>query len=193
MVKKDNDLEWRPYDLDNDYFEYLCGIVDADREDKTYIFLMRKLFDTEFSYETARLVPNDDNRIEDGLKLREDYLEETKNLDHLILCGPCSLLEMMIGLAKRIEDTFGMYDYISWFWEMVGNLELLEFDDSSYIWKPKTYDGEIIDEIICRLLNRTYSRNGDGSMFPMNKPKRDLRKTEIWYQMSNYLVERYMD
>lgn len=192
MKEKNDKLEWVPYELDQDYFRYLCELVDADREDSPYIYLMRKLFETEFSYETAVLIPNDDNRIEDGLALREEYLEETKRFHNLILCGPCSLLEMIIGLARRIEYDFGKYSYISWFWEMIGNLELLEFDDVKFN-KLSAFEEEFIDGTICRLLNRTYSPNGDGSLFPMNKPRRDLRKTEIWYQMSNYLVERYME
>lgn len=185
-------LEWRPYDLDNDYFRWLCELVDADREDRTYIYLMRELYETEFNYATANLIPNDDNRIEDGLKVREEYLEETGLHDHLILSGSCSLLEMMIGLAERMEETFGKYDYISWFWEMIGNLDLLEFDDLVHDKDPRTFYRKVKGAIVT-LLMRTYSRNGDGSLFPMNKPRRDLRKTEIWYQMSNYLVERYMD
>lgn len=193
MKDRSTELEWLPYELDKDYFRWLCEMIDADNESRSYIFLMRELFETEFSHETANLIPNDDNRIEDGLALREEYTKDTGVYNNVILCGPCSLLEMMIGLALRIEDLFGRYDYISWFWEMIGNLELLEFDDSNPIWFSKTYHGELVDEIICRLLRRTYSRNGDGSLFPMNNTKRDMRETEIWYQMSNYLIERYMD
>lgn len=193
MAKKKEQLEWIPYDLDNDYFQWLCELVDADHESRSYIFLMRELFETEFNDETANLVPNDINRIQDGLELREQYLEEKRLQNRVILCGSCSLLEIIIALSFRIEDIISKYDYISWFWEMIGNLELLEFDDSSPVWKPRSYHGEIIDEIICNLLNRSYRSNGDGSLFPINDAKRDMRKVEIWYQMNNYLIERYMD
>lgn len=192
MEERHETLEWRPYDLDEGYFRWLCELVDADHESRSYIFLMRELFETEFSNETANLVPNDGNRITDGLELREEYLEETSNRDYLILCGPCSLLEMIIALSRRMEDIFERYDYISWFWEMIGNLGLLDFDDNCDIWFPKRYNPNAIYSIIYDLLNRKYSRNGDGSLFPMNKSKRDMRKTEIWYQMNNYLIEHYM-
>lgn len=192
--KSDNDqwLEWISYDLDNEYFHWLCDLVDAYDERRSYIYLMRKLFETEFSNETANLIPNDDNRIEDGLALREEYTEDTGVCDHVILCGPCSIFEVLIALARRIEDMFGQYNYISWFWEMIGNLELLEYDDDHIIWKKRRMTN-VIDDILYILLRREYSSNGDGSLFPMNSPKRDMRKTEIWYQMSNYLVERYMN
>ena len=191
MVKKGT-LEWCPYDLNNGYFRWLCELVDADYEGRSYIFLMRELFETEFSNETANLIPNDDNRIADGLELREEYLEETGNRNHIILCGPCSLLEMMIALARRMENILEKYDYISWFWEMIGNLELLDYHDSNPIWNPRTWDLRPIHEIIYRLLSRTYSKNGDGSLFPMNRTRRNMCKTEIWYQMNNYLIENYL-
>lgn len=192
MKERRNDLEWRPYDLDNDYFRWLCELVDADNESRSYIFLMRELFETEFSDETANLVPNDGNRITDGIELREEYLEETGNRNHLILCGPCSLLEMMIALARRIEDIVSKYDYISWFWEMIGNLEFLEYDDYHQVWWAKGVRPERVYDGLRRLLSRDYSYDGDGSLFPMNHAKRDMRTIEIWYQMNNYLVERYM-
>ena len=193
MKERCNELEWRPYELDEGYFRWLCELVDADHESRSYIFLMRELFETEFSNATANLIPNDDNRIADGLELREEYLEETKQRNHIILCGPCSLLEMIIALSKRMEDIIEKYDYISWFWEMIGNLEFLEFDDDYPVWRSHGYIPEEVYLGINKLLKREYNRNGDGSLFPMNKAKRDMRKTEIWYQMNNYLVENYMD
>lgn len=190
--RSNTDLEWVPYDLDNDYFQWLCDLIDAYDERRSYIYLMRKLFETEFSNETADLIPNDDNRIEDGLALREDFVEEIKAKDHLILCGPCSLLEMIIGLSFRIENIIGSYDYITWFWEMIGNLELLEYDDGNHIWKERRMTN-VIDDIVYILLRREYSRDGDGSLFPLNRAKQNMRNVEIWYQMNNYLIERYMD
>ena len=184
-------LKWVPYELSNGYFQWLCELVAADDEDRPYIYLLRELYETEFSDETAALIPNDDNRIEDGLALREDFSNETGIHNRIILTGPCSLLEMMIALAYRMEDAFGKYDYIHWFWEMIFNLELMDYDDTNENWRKERVS--FLDEAIETLLKRKYNRDGDGSLFPMNHAKRDMRKTEIWYQMSNYLVERYME
>lgn len=181
-----------PYVMDNDYFRWLCEEVSADDEQRPYIYLMRELFETEFSDETAVLIPHDHNRIEDGLELRKRYSEEARSRNENNLGGNCSLLEMIIALAKRIEDSFGKYDYISWFWEMIGNLELMDFDDYNPVWISVYEYPDKVWDTIDTLLDRTYTKNGDGSLFPMNHAKRDMRKTEIWYQMSNYLVERYM-
>ena len=178
-------LEWVPYNQ-REYFNWLCELVDNDEPGPTYFKLLDVLFNTEFSEKTAVLIPNDDNRIEDGLYLREEFTDEFDISNQVILTGPCSLLEMMIGLAKRIEDSFGMRSACEWFWEMMDNLYWMGFTDSD------SWSNEDLYVTIEELLKRKYDRNGDGSLFPMKHAKRDMRKTEIWYQMSNYLIERYM-
>lgn len=182
-----------PYVMDNDYFHWLCSLVEADDERRPYIYLMRELFETEFSDETTILIPHDDNRIEEGLAIRRAYLDDHdgRGRKHIVLVGPCSLLEVMIALAYRMEEIISSYDYIVWFWEMIANLELLDYDDDRFK-NLSLIEEEMLGTTICRLLTRTYDRNGDGSLFPMNHAKRDMRKTELWYQMNNYLVERYM-
>lgn len=185
-------MKERPYILDNDYFAWLCALVDADNECGSFIFLMRELFETEFSYATANLVPNDDNRIEDGLLLREEFLQEEKLDNSVVLCGPCSLLEMMIKLAERMEDIVCEYDYIYWFWEMIRNLNFIEYYDTHKSWMNGCVCPSDIYHGIIMLLDRTYTREGLGSLFPMKNSRRDMRSIEIWYQMNNYLIENYM-
>lgn len=186
------DIQARPYELDNDYFKWLCALVDADNERGSYIYLMRYLFETEFSFATARLIPNDDNRVIDGYILREEYLKDCNLIKLIELTGPCSLLEMMIKLAERMEDVVCEFDYIYWFWEMIDNLGFLEYDDNNKSWMFGSIVPVNVYEGVKMLLDRSYTREGSGSLFPMLNSRRDMRDIEIWYQMNNYLVERYM-
>lgn len=89
------------------YFNWLCDKVSGG---ENYYFLLKRLFKREF----YSIVPNDDNRALDGLELRHQYNDETNNLDWATnivdgkisdanIDGPCTILEMMIALARRCE------------------------------------------------------------------------------------------
>lgn len=172
--------------MDQGYFEWLCEIVDADNPDLPFIGLMKHLYDTYFDTNTAALVPNDDNRIEDGKNLRHIYWEQTGEfVDGTI----CTMLEMMIALSQRMCDTMGFEDFVPLFWEMIDNLGLMSMSDGLY-YEPENIDE--VDEIVGIFLNRDYCYDGTGGLFPLKDPPDDQRKTEIWYQMSSYLMENYM-
>jgi hypothetical protein len=36
---------------------------------------------------------------------------------------------------------------------------------------------------------RTYDRRGHGGLFPLQRSNRDQRRVEIWYQLSEYLLQ----
>lgn len=174
--------------LEEEYFIWLCAQVDADGPDKGYMNLMHELYEYEFSEKTAKLVGNDENRIEDGLYLRTKFLNETEM--HGYLNGPCSVLEFLIALACRMEDVIGYEDAPYWFWVMMRNCGLNNFNDNHTI-KFKWPKNEVIFRVD-NILNRKYDRYGFISLFPNPESSRDLRRTEIWYQMQTYLVANYM-
>lgn len=171
--------------IQEDYFLWLCEKVCMDGPDKGYVTLMKILYERDFSPETAVLIPNDDNRIEDGIRLRDEFIEDF-GLNGYIR-GACSVLEMMVALSYRIEDIFGFDDAPGYFWMLLENLGLDLFDDH-YCRTCRNYRGEI-DDILYRFMNREYCKDGKGSLFPMKNPSRNLAKTEIWYQMQNYMRE----
>lgn len=178
------------YEEDEDYFVWLCELVDAEDPDNGYDGLMRYLYNVEFSEKTAKLIPNDDNRIFDGIDLRREFEKESFYENYGCLEGPCSLLEMLIAMSYRIEDDFGIYDNIGWFWEMLRNLGISDMTDRNF-YAPGGVD--YVEEKVRRLLERRYSRDGSGSLFPLKNCSEDQRKLEIWYQMSFYIVENYME
>lgn len=168
------------------YYQWLCDLVKVNQEDKSYWILFKDLHRKEFYW----TVPNDDNRGIDGKLLREKFMVEEDSL--IPIDGPCSMLEMIIGLALRMEDTMADPDEgdrtVQWFWEMLDNAGLSKFTDDAY------YDlfGQVyVDEILDKILGRTYKRNGKGGLFPLEMPSKNQRKVELWYQMSAYLLENY--
>lgn len=179
-------------EMTNDYFQWLCEIINVDALPNTYYFLIKTLHDTDFYWS----VPNDDNRGSDGLKLREEYLDET--YPHLVdgrtvtFEHPCSLLEMMVALADRIANIMEKpgenLETARWFWELIENLGLKKFTDDDWFHYRGTSQ---VDRILGKFMDRAYKRDGRGGMFPLRSGKKDQRNVEIWYQMCAYLIDNY--
>ena len=85
-------------DLGGSYMKYLVGLVE--REDQFYDSLLEVLATTIF----VSITPNDENRIEDGLALRNEYLERAESHEHIPNWGECSVLEVMIALSRHMEN-----------------------------------------------------------------------------------------
>lgn len=174
--------------LKNEYFEWLYGLVCSKRSPKgiTYRKLLMYLHATEFRY----IMPRDKNRADDGTNLRYRFAltrEDECSTDVIvdILDGPCSVLEMMVALAMRCEQTIMDDESIGdrteqWFWGMVTNLGLGAMMDGRF-------DRGAVDIIVNRFLDREYAPDGRGGLFRIRDCDRDLRTVEIWYQLCWYL------
>ena len=95
------------------------------------------------------------------------------------------MLEMMVALALRGEENImddpDMGNQISsWFMEMIESLKLLEMTNNNY-------DQQWVEFRIDSLLNHEYESNGEGGLFTVLSPRKDMRLVEIWYQMMWYL------
>ena len=175
--------------IEKEYFEWMYKLVVNDRYSRTssYRKLMRALDETEFYYD----IPMDGNRFEDGIDLRYKFGRKKGYEDGEIAVAldyrPCSVLEMMIALSLRCEDQI-MTDpdrgnrVGQWFWEMVVSLGLGGMNDLNF-------DERYFDKVMTRFLNRTYKKNGEGGLFTISDRSKDMRTTEIWYQMHWYLRE----
>lgn len=178
------------FDRERGYFEWLCDLIHVDQGDRSYRILAKELYSRDFYY----FIPHDENRAQDGLDLRDEYLSECGLTEHYVDLGDCSVLEMMIGLARRMSfDTIDPYNgrqgdlTTYWFWEMVDNIGLMDYSDDCY----ESYGGDWqVDDILTRLLDRKYRRNGEGGLFPLRLSRGDQRKVELWYQASAYLAEQ---
>lgn len=169
--------------LDEAYIQWLYGQVGSVRlkhSSHTYWNLLKILFTKEFVW----FVPNDDNRVEDGRELRHEFIEELglTHVDRNWLELGCSFLEMLIGLSRRLAFEAGGRPR-DWFWHLLNNLELDVYADNILIPQKR------VDDILDRVIWRTYRRDGHGGLFPLRHPKEDQTQVEIWYQLSAYLLE----
>ncbi|AWN03294.1 hypothetical protein PBI_CAMILLE_47 [Microbacterium phage Camille] len=177
--------------LEDAYFEWLysqIGPLKNRNPARNYWHLCRKLYSTEFKW----FVPNDDNRVEDGKKLRLDFLTSTRYpLDDphgLFMDLGCSIFEMLIALAKIAAFESGR-SQVEWFWRFMHNLELDGYTDEVYNRSVGDAIDEGVEEVLERLNERTYSRTGKGGLFPLHDAEQDQRNVELWYQLAAYLHE----
>jgi len=170
--------------LDDLYFEWLYGQVASVKNrnpSRSYWKLFRQLYSKRFVW----FVGNDDNRALDGLELRYEFLDETGvEVDASWMTLECSILEMLIALARRVAfESEG--SPVGWFGTFLENLEINRYTDDIY----EVSIAEEVNDTLDRLNDRTYSYEGVGGLFPLRNADRDQRTIEIWYQMSAYLLE----
>lgn len=159
-----------------DYFLWLIAQIGVpERNRNTYNDLFMRLYETEFVW----IVPHDDNRLQDGLELRREFAGNRRGLDEM----PSNLLEVLIALSRRVAWTTNRGPEF-WAWQLLDNLRLTKSSD------PLTgRKAERVEEILETLIWRTYERDGNGGFFPLNFPRDDQTKREIWDQMNAYVNE----
>lgn len=167
--------------VQNDYFEWMLEVVCKD---DLYRKLLTYLHDVEFTYHIA----GDDDRAHDGVSLRHRFaLLNEDHYDYIRDCldGPCSVLEMIVALAIRCEESIMANPRFGdrtnqWFWQMIISMGLGPMTDSCY-------DERFVENTITDFLNRDYEPNGRGGLFTIRNSDEDLRKLPIWWQMLRYL------
>lgn len=167
-----------------EYFEWLYeygtrGMVS------TYISY-RKLFELLHSIKFDYYLLDDSNRYADGISLRRKF-ENAEGFEGFYeLCDePCSVLEMMLALAIRCEDTImSNHEYgdrtRQWLWGMILNLGIGRMTDD-------VFDKRRVETCVYRFMEHDYDYDGKGGLFLVRNPDRDMRDLDIWTQMCWYL------
>ena len=151
------------------------------------------LFDLLYGIEFRWVLERDADRAEAGknLRLRFENISGMECRDEW-LEWPCSVLEMLVGLAYSIEDHV-LYDGTKgdrsaiWFWMMLENLGLDVCTDTWMRLTPGS--SSFVERTIECVLDRAYSPDGYGGLFPLRNPSEDQREVEIWYQAHAYILE----
>lgn len=171
------------------YFEWMYQLVCNDKYNRglSYRKLLAYLHTVEFIYS----IPMDDNRVSDGIGLRYRFGcecgYESAAVATFLDDTPCSVLEVMVALALRCEETIMDNPEVGdrtgqWFWNMILSLGLAGMSNEKF---NRDYAKMIVE----RFLNREYEPDGHGSLFTVENPPRDMRSVEIWCQMCWYLDE----
>ena len=175
----DRDVEW-------EYLMWLSAQAGFDplSEESIFWHLLLQLFNKEFSW----VVPNDDNRANDGLYLREVFSNEFGG--NIEFATGVNMLELMVGLAYRLgfEMSDESEDPAYWFAILLTNTGLDRFHDKRYL--ADFASASHVDNILNRIINRDYDADGYGGFFPLQRPEEDQRGLELWGQLNSYILER---
>ena len=185
----------------NEYFNWLCKIVGADEFGpfRPYHNLLVRLFQTDFN----EIRPFDNNRAVNGKYLRYyfdynrddfasndpapyhnngDFYYQTQNI-------PCSILEMMIALAKDIDVQY-LYStncrLLIWFWIMVESMGLANKIDG--YWNIES-DCSEVDWILRAFNLNAYELSPTGDyyptvlLFPIRNIEGYQQVQNVWEQM----------
>ena len=171
----------------NEYFNWLYNYVCSGKVNKyiTYKKLFALMYDIDFDFYMRR----DMNRAIDGMDLRNRFAFEKGKSDNQyeideLLDNPCSVLEVIIALAIRIEGIMDNPEYgdrtSQWFWGMMSNLGLNLMTDD-------VYDEDEAVKIIYDFMERRYSPDGKGGLFYVKNCELDMTQIEIWEQLCIYI------
>jgi hypothetical protein len=152
--------------------EYVTTGARKRHIDRAHRAILRDLYSIEFTW----ILDMDENRAIDGLEMRGRFGIDLGD-------WPCSMLEMMVALAIREDNIMGYYisedcGPDTWFWEQMDNSGL-----------SNCHSMDEVQIVVDRINNREYSERGEGGLFFVPEPRRDLREVDIWYQMQWHLAQ----
>jgi hypothetical protein len=162
------------------YFEWLISQINSPST-HTYQDLFGRMHMTDFLW----VIEFDDNRVQDGLDLRDEFFDgrkfeaRTNSRTDII-----SMLELLVSLSRRVAFTAGG-DPGTWAWQLIKNLNLHRFYDPINLEAMTK-----VDEILYSIIWRGYRYSGKGGFFPLRHPEEDQRKVELWTQMNAYVNEK---
>ena len=167
-----------------DYFNWLYNFACKYRANKytSYKKLMIMMYQTRFEY----FMEKDYSRVLDGIDLRKRFIYNNDLPYDMIelLDGPCSVLEMMLALAIRMEEIMDDPEYgdrtQQWFWIMMSNLGISMVTDD-------IFDQDEVHKILTNFMRREYGYDGRGGLFYIRHSELDLSQEDIWSQMCAYL------
>lgn len=175
--------------LDEHYLDWLYRLVERppnefDEVDEGYWKLMQALFTIRFDV----VVYKDRNRALDGIGLREDFIEQSDIPSHVFtdewINTDASILEVIVALAKRMEFLTNT-NIRECFWELMTNAGFDRYDDGAF-------EGEDVEIICGRIINREYQPDGRGGLFPLNTAHENQTNVELHYQMQYYIFEHML-
>lgn len=171
------------------YYDWLYKIVCGEWEPRNLSFhrLLMYLFNRDY----IPACEMDVCRATDGINLRYRFASENNipygKIDAVFQGVPCSMLEMMVALAIRIEEHImedrSMGNRVGqWFWSMVVSTECGCY--GRYPLQRRTREADP-----GQFMDRDYQPNRAGGLFTLTRTSIDMRTIDIWYQLMNWLNE----
>ena len=156
----------------DEFFYYLVDYIDG----YGYEDMLKVLYKTPFEAK----VKTDSNLLVSAREFRE---ERTRITDY-----PGNCFEVLVQMAIDMDDI--LYDskhgtrVDQWFWIFMDNMGLTNYDNNDF-------DYDAVARIVDSFNRRKYKVSGEGGPCPLNRPTKNLRKTDYWYQINMYVNENF--
>lgn len=172
------------------YFEFLVEAVELDDRTERFSMLLEYLFEKKFT--TDKHYQLDDDRVENGLSMREKYAEEyidIARIDRFLddFGDGISMLEFLVSMCNKMSETIFFDSHLSeFFWQIIDNLGLDSMTDEEF-------DESVVDNVLEILLGRRYCRDGSGGgMFYVPNSDFDLTKMDFFRQAQIWLSRNFV-
>lgn len=194
-------------EIQNLYFEYLYCLCGLDIYDKDYELSKRKFAKKLYDVEFVQHEDSDENYSVNGMALRYTFMMSFRDayfseLDFEEFKGECekafknkncSMLEVMVSLADKMEDIMSDPVYpdrkYQWFNKMIVSLGLSGYTEK-YLKDHPDWE-KTVEDACKRLFERKYESNGKGGLFYIISPDPadvpDMRTMTLWQQACAYL------
>ena len=165
----------------NRYYIWLLDKVNFDKH-QDMSKLLQYLHNKEYTWD----IWTDEDRAEDGFALRRLFEKETDYLDYSPLEKPCSVLEMLVAFADRIDKDVMDEEYglPYWFWIMIENLGLIECTD-------EVFEAKKVNSVLDNWLNGLTKNDFKSGIFTVKSGKKSEDSTDEWFRMQKWIAERY--
>ena len=178
----------------NDYYEWLIDLIRPPKGIYTPInqhgMLLFELWKREFVWFDA--YEGEEARAMDGKTLRDQFLMACDKTPDAVPQGPCTVLEMLIAFALRIDTQVHDWRIGNRPWEWVEMfIENLGFNDLIDSDINPIRDAGYINARLETWMSHQLGHNGEGGLFRFTQRILTINDMDNWAQMNRWIIENF--
>ena len=174
------------------YYTWLLSLIEppqgVDSPIRLYGMLIYELWRREFFW--MDIYEGEESRAADGRQLREQYMMEADVTPDFVPIGPCTVLEMLIAFALRLDST--IHDWTighrpwEWMTMFITNLGLADLTDNSL----RAADRSFVTARLEMWMAHNIGTRGERGLFRFKRPLLTISNLDNWSQMQHWVGER---
>lgn len=177
-----------------EYYDWLMSLIhpapNITYRLHQYSLLLYELWKREFCWFDVH--EGEESRAMDGKTLRDQFIMDFDATPDSVPQGPCTVLEMLIAFALRIDQQIHNWQVGNRPWvvmEMfIDNLGLSDLCDSQL--NPMR-DAGYINARLETWMAHKLGRKGEGGLFRFKRPILTINDMDNWAQMNRWIIENF--
>lgn len=178
----------------NEYYTWLISLIDPPKQVVSSIrqhgMLLFELWKREFYWFDSHA--NEEARAMDGKTLRDQFLMDFDMTPNKVPQGPCTVLEMLIAFALRIDTQVHdwrlgnrPWEWIEMFVNNLGFCDLIDQDINP------VRDAGYINARLETWMTHQLGQRGEGGLFRFKRPILTINDMDNWAQMNRWIIENF--